>query len=296
MISANYSECPPGILPEIRPSSGEFGQTSGLRLPPRRPADPGDRRRPAGFADRPGLRRGRPGQMYLRHGRVPAGAHGWPDRAVPQRADHDPGGHPRRPAAPVCARGERVRRRCGRAVVPRRPQGDRRLVRDQPAVARSRPGDGRRLRAGADRASAHPYWQPEARGTIFGLDARHVDRRPGPRHARRRRLPGGRPDPGDERRTWDIRSPSSGPTAACRAPTRSSSSRRTCSACRSAAVPRPNRRPWGPHSGRTRGRLMARRRRRGRADRIRRPRSSRRPAATIGGARSRSVGAGRSRR
>ena len=47
---------PPQILPEIRPSSGEFGTNQRPGLPAGRPPDHGGRRRPAGVADRPGLR------------------------------------------------------------------------------------------------------------------------------------------------------------------------------------------------------------------------------------------------
>ena len=45
-----------------------------------------------------------------------------------------------------------------------------------------------------------PHWEPEARGTIFGLTRATTRRRPRPRHARRGRLPGRRPDRRDERR------------------------------------------------------------------------------------------------
>ena len=68
-------DVPPGILPEIRPSAGDFGMTRGLDYLPDGIPITGRRRRPAGLAGRPGLLRGRPGEVYLRHRRLPARPH-----------------------------------------------------------------------------------------------------------------------------------------------------------------------------------------------------------------------------
>ena len=66
---------PAGILPEILPSAGEFGRTRGLDYLPDGLPITGRRGRPAGVARRPGVPPGGPGQVHLRHRRVPAGAH-----------------------------------------------------------------------------------------------------------------------------------------------------------------------------------------------------------------------------
>ena len=128
----------------------------GPRLPPRRPADHRDRGGPASLVDRPGLRRGRPGQVHVWHRRLPAHAHGRPDRPLAQRAGDDPRRHAEGRAAAIRPGGERLRRGCRGAMVPRRPQGHRRLVRDQPAVARVGPIHGRDLRPRPDRPGRPP--------------------------------------------------------------------------------------------------------------------------------------------
>ena len=93
-----------------------------------------------------------------------------------------------------------------------------------------------------------PHWEPEARGTIFGLTRATSRGRPRPRHARRGRLPGRRPDRRDQRRPAPTRWPTSASTAGWPAPTRSSSSRPTSWACPCAAARRPNRPPWARRS------------------------------------------------
>ena len=119
---------PPGILPEIRPSSGEFGQTSGLDfLPDGLPimGIAGDQQ--ASLIGQGCVEAGQAKCTYGTGAFLLAHTGG---RIVPsqQRTDHHPRRHPGGSAAPVRARGERVRRRRGRAVVPRRPQGHRRLA------------------------------------------------------------------------------------------------------------------------------------------------------------------------
>ncbi len=92
------------------------------------------RRRPAERAVRPGLLQGRPRQEHLRHRLLHADAQRRALRGVSQRLDH----HRRRADqchAAVRARRQRVHRRCGRAVVPRRPARHHRQQRDP----RSRP-------------------------------------------------------------------------------------------------------------------------------------------------------------
>ena len=69
-------EVPPGILPEIRPSSGEFGRTEGLDfLPDGLPilGIAGDQQ--ASLIGQGCVEAG-PGQVYVRHRRLPAGPHG----------------------------------------------------------------------------------------------------------------------------------------------------------------------------------------------------------------------------
>ena len=73
---------PPQILPEIRPSAGEFGKTLGLDFLPDGIPIMGVAGDQQASLDRPGLRRARPGEVHLRHRRVPAGPHRRAGRAV----------------------------------------------------------------------------------------------------------------------------------------------------------------------------------------------------------------------
>ena len=227
---------PPRILPEIRPSSGEFGQTSGLHfLPDGLPilGIAGDQQ--ASLIGQGCVEAGQAkctygtGAFLLAHtgGRIVPSRNG----LITTLAATLEGQPPQYALeGSVFVAGAAVQWfRDGLKAIGASYEINPLSLESDPAMdvvfVPALTGPGRPLLAAV---SARDDLRP---------DARHVDRRPRPRHAGRRRLPGGRPDPGDERRTWDYRSPSSGPTAAWRAPTRSSSSRRTCSACRSAAVP-----------------------------------------------------------
>ena len=68
-------DIPASMLPEVRPSSGDFGVTSKSRRLPRR-AHPRYRGRPAGGAVRAVLFLARTGEKHLRHGLLPSDEHG----------------------------------------------------------------------------------------------------------------------------------------------------------------------------------------------------------------------------
>ena len=238
---SSSSACPRAVLPEVRPSSGVFGETD---AGPLRPPDPdrGARRRPAGGDVRPGLLRAGPGEEHLRHRRVPAAEHRLGAARLRERpADDGRLAARARRAGDVRPRGLGVHRRRGRPVAARRAQGHR--------ARRGRRG-ARRL-ASTDTGGVYlvpafvglgaPYWDP--------VRPRH-DRRHHPRDRPRRdragdarvdRLPGRRRARGDGRGRRRAAATSCGSTGAPRRTTCCSSSRRTCSASRSSGRSSPRR-------------------------------------------------------
>ena len=74
---------PAAMLPEVRPSSGVFGETVALDGIPAGVPIAGVAGRPAGRALRPGLLRGRDGEEHLRHRRLPRPEHRRPPRDQP---------------------------------------------------------------------------------------------------------------------------------------------------------------------------------------------------------------------
>ena len=92
----HFFAVPRGILPEIRPSVGDFGETKGAQLPPRRPPHPRGGRRPASIVGGPGLLGRGPGQVHLRDRGLPPGPHRGRDRPLDPRPDHDLGRRPGR--------------------------------------------------------------------------------------------------------------------------------------------------------------------------------------------------------
>ena len=123
------------------------GLRRGGRGPRRRP-DRGRPRRPAGGAVRPGLLRGRPDQVHLRHRLLHAHAHRRSARPLAARADHDGRRPPRRRARDVRARGLGGGRRRAHRLAARQPRDHRRRRRGRgarPFRARQRR---RRVRAG----------------------------------------------------------------------------------------------------------------------------------------------------
>ena len=143
---------------------------------PRRRPDRGRPRRPAGGALRPGLLRGRPDQVHVRHGLLHAHAHRRSARPVATRPDHDR----RRPA-----------RRRTRDVRPRGLGGGRRLAH---RLAARQPRDHRRRRRGR---GARPFRAGQRRRRLRARVLRPVraalaERRPG-RHRRADPLRDARP-------------------------------------------------------------------------------------------------------
>ena len=177
-------EVPPGILPEIRPSAGDFGVTRGLDyLPDGIPITgvAGDQQ--ASLVGQGCVEPG-PGQVHLWHGGLPAGPHRRRRRALDAGADHDPGRLAGRRARPVRPGGERLHRRGGRPVVPRRPEGHRRGPGDRRPGPRGRSGQRGDLRSRPDRPGGAPLGPRGPRDDLRPHPSHEPGRR-GQGHARR---------------------------------------------------------------------------------------------------------------
>ena len=118
--------------------------------------------------DRPGLLLRRPGEMHLRHRRVPAGPYRRTGRALAAGLDHDAGSHPRRWPAQYALEGSVFV--AGAAV-----QWFRDGLKAIGASPEINPLASNRTRrtnvifVPALTGLGAPYWEPAARGAIFGL-------------------------------------------------------------------------------------------------------------------------------
>lgn len=193
----------PCVEPPLRPHRGQRARRTGR--------DRRCGRRPAGRAFRSRLRDAGPGEEHLRHWLLPADGD---RRALPvlgQRADHDACGAGRndgdssgssgagRIHAAVRPRGQRLHRRCGRAMVARRAAGDSSERRCR-APRRER---ARQRRRGV-RAGLHRSRRAVLAGRRTRRDRRADTRQHGRAHcarrARKHRVPEHRAVAGDEPR------------------------------------------------------------------------------------------------
>ena len=183
---------PRAVLPEVRRLRRRLRRHRRADLFGARDADRRHRRRPAGGDRRPGLLRAGHAARHLRHRLLRCST----PAATPVRSrnrlldDHRLAARRR---ADLRARGLDLRRRRGRAVAARRA--------DDHPQRRARP---RRWPQAADPSRTSylvpaftglgaPYWDPDARGAIFGLTRGTGPRRHRPRGAGGDRLPDPRP-------------------------------------------------------------------------------------------------------
>ena len=169
MTSATSSPSRPRILPEIRPELGRVRPDRGPRLPPRRPADRGVAGDQQASLVGQGCLDGRAGQVHLRHRGLPAGPHGRagssprPDGLITTLAATLGDGPPQYALeGSVFVAGAAVQWfRDGLKAVGAAPEIDRPVLEADPAIGR--------VFVPALTGLGAPHWEPEARGTIFGL-------------------------------------------------------------------------------------------------------------------------------
>ena len=161
-------DVPRAMLPEVKPSSGVFGETDpelfGSPIP-----IAGCRRRSAGRDLRAGLLQAGHGEEHLRHRLLPAHEHRRQGGRVEQRTAH----HRRladRRSRHLLPRGLGVHRRRRGAVAARRPRAAASKSGDVEALAATVPDSGGVVFVPAFVGLGAPYWDPYARGTILGIE------------------------------------------------------------------------------------------------------------------------------